>query len=163
MRALAFLGRSGSGKTTLIESLLPRLKAAGLRVVVVKHAHHPNIELEPAGKDTWRFRKAGAMAVALVAPDQIFTLEPRRTDPTLDDVLARLPDADLAIVESWRSLALPYIEVVGADSGLPDPAPGAPCIARVRESAEAARPLGAFSRDDVAGIATFLAAWARES
>lgn len=52
-------GRSGQGKTTLIEALLPWLRAHGLIVNVIKHSHH-SIELEPPGKDSARFRRAGA-------------------------------------------------------------------------------------------------------
>lgn len=134
MRVLGFLGRSGSGKTTLIERLLPALAARGLRVAVVKHAHHSKIELEPAGKDTRRFREAGAAAVALVAPDQIFTLEPRTTEPTLDEVLSRLPPTDLVIVESWRALGIDYLAVIGDSGEPPSPRPGARCIGVVTDA-----------------------------
>ncbi|HEX3140975.1 MAG TPA: molybdopterin-guanine dinucleotide biosynthesis protein MobB, partial [Rhizobacter sp.] len=40
MKVVGFSGYSGSGKTTLIEQVIARLKAAGQRVSVVKHAHH---------------------------------------------------------------------------------------------------------------------------
>src|SRR5471032_1418900 len=40
MKVFGFAGYSGSGKTTLIEQLIPRLVKRGLRVSVIKHAHH---------------------------------------------------------------------------------------------------------------------------
>ena len=40
MKVFGFAGWSGSGKTTLIERLIPVLVARGVRVSLVKHAHH---------------------------------------------------------------------------------------------------------------------------
>lgn len=164
MKIVAFLGRSGSGKTTLIERLLPALAAGGLRVVVVKHAHHRGIELEPAGKDTRRFREAGAAGVALVAPDQVFTLEPRTSEPELNEILRRLPAADLALIESWKSKALPFVEVVG-ESGARIPenewADGSQRIAFVGEHADRPHDVPQFARDAVAELAGFLRDWIR--
>ena len=40
MKVFGIAGFSGSGKTTLIEQLIPRLTARGLKVSVIKHAHH---------------------------------------------------------------------------------------------------------------------------
>ena len=51
MNVVAFAGYSGSGKTTLVESLIPALKLRGLRVSVVKHAHH-KFDIDHPGKDT---------------------------------------------------------------------------------------------------------------
>jgi threonine synthase len=68
MKVVGFAGYSGSGKTTLIERVIPALKARGLRVSVVKHAHH-NFDIDQPGKDTWRHREAGAFEV-VVASDQ---------------------------------------------------------------------------------------------
>jgi molybdopterin-guanine dinucleotide biosynthesis protein B len=40
MKVFGFAGWSGSGKTTLVEKLIPEFTARGLRVSVIKHAHH---------------------------------------------------------------------------------------------------------------------------
>ena len=40
MKVFGFAGFSGSGKTTLIEALIPRFVMEGLRVSLIKHAHH---------------------------------------------------------------------------------------------------------------------------
>ena len=40
MKVFGFAGYSGSGKTTLIEQRIPRLAKRGLRVSLIKHAHH---------------------------------------------------------------------------------------------------------------------------
>lgn len=61
---VSVVGPSGSGKTTLIEAMVPRLRAAGLRVGTVKHAPH-GYDVDLPGKDSWRHRAAGADAVLL--------------------------------------------------------------------------------------------------
>ena len=68
MRVVGFCGYSGSGKTTLVEQLIARLKLAGQRVSVVKHAHH-KFDIDHKGKDSWRHRQAGAFEV-VVASDR---------------------------------------------------------------------------------------------
>ena len=65
-KVVAFAGYSGSGKTRLIEQLIPALKLRGLRVSVVKHAHH-KFDIDHAGKDTWRHREAGAFEVVVAS------------------------------------------------------------------------------------------------
>lgn len=56
---LGFAAYSGTGKTTLLEKLLPKLTDMGLKVAVIKHAHH-NFDIDQEGKDSYRLRKAGA-------------------------------------------------------------------------------------------------------
>ena len=65
-KALSIVGFSGSGKTELICRLLDWLVRQGLKVAVLKHTHHH--DPGDQGKDTWRFRQAGARVVALAAP-----------------------------------------------------------------------------------------------
>ncbi|KAB2968284.1 molybdopterin-guanine dinucleotide biosynthesis protein B, partial [Zoogloea sp.] len=59
-----FAGWSGSGKTTLIERVIPEITRRGLRVSVIKHAHH-GFDVDKPGKDSWRHREAGAGEVLL--------------------------------------------------------------------------------------------------
>ena len=66
MRLFGIAGYSGSGKTTLMEKLLPRLTARGLRVSVVKHAHH-DFDIDRPKKDSYRHRQAGAAEVLLTS------------------------------------------------------------------------------------------------
>ena len=66
MKVVGFCGYSGSGKTTLVEQLIVRLKRAGLRVSVVKHAHH-DFDIDHEGKDSWRLRLAGAGEVVFAS------------------------------------------------------------------------------------------------
>ena len=66
-RVMSFAGPSSSGMTTLIEAMLPVFAARGLRVNVIKHSHH-DVALEPPGKDSARFRAAGAQEVMIASP-----------------------------------------------------------------------------------------------
>lgn len=114
--AFAIMGWSGSGKTTFIEKLIPQLQAQGLRVGVLKHDSH-RFDMDREGKDTWRFGQAGADVVAIASPDQAAVIEYRRLE--LDEMLARIRDVDLIIVEGYKAAHLPRIEIHRMASGKP--------------------------------------------
>ncbi|WP_277183785.1 molybdopterin-guanine dinucleotide biosynthesis protein B [Caballeronia sp. BR00000012568055] len=112
-------GRSGQGKTTLIELLLPWFGARGLTVNVIKHSHH-SIELEPPGKDSARFRRAGAGEVLIASPYRYAIIKElnNEAEPSLMSLAARLSHADLVIVEGFAREAMPRIEVVRPSTGV---------------------------------------------
>ncbi|MGH8768667.1 MAG: molybdopterin-guanine dinucleotide biosynthesis protein B, partial [Burkholderiales bacterium] len=62
MKVFGFAAYSGSGKTTLIENLIPLFVRHGLKVSLIKHAHHA-FDVDQPGKDSYRHRQAGAMEV----------------------------------------------------------------------------------------------------
>jgi len=114
--AISIMGWSGSGKTTLIEKLIPILRARGLSVGVLKHDGH-HFDMDREGKDTWRFGQAGAEVVAIASPDCAAVLEYRHLE--LTDMLDRMLDVDLILVEGYKSSALPRIGVHRQASGKP--------------------------------------------
>lgn len=119
---LGFAAYSGSGKTTLLVTVLPLLRAAGLRVAVIKHVHH-NFDIDKPGKDSYRMREAGASPV-LVASGKRWVLmaeTPAQDDPHLDDLLLRLDQTqlDLVLVEGFKHESFPKIEVHRQASGNP--------------------------------------------
>ena len=81
---LCFIGWHNSGKTTLVSRVIGLLKARGLRVAVIKSTKERGLAAEPAQADTALHRRAGADAVALVAPDQFLL----RSAPPARDLLA---------------------------------------------------------------------------
>ena len=113
-------GRSGSGKTTLIEAMLPLLGARGLKVSVIKHSHH-DFEMEPPGKDSARFRQAGAQEVMVASPFRYAIVHELRgaPEPSLQEQVARLAPADLVLVEGFKQAAIPRIEVYRPALGKP--------------------------------------------
>ena len=81
---LCFIGWHNSGKTTLVSRVVGLLKARGLQVAVIKSTKERGLVPEPPQTDTAIHRRAGADAVALVAPDQFLL----RTAPPAKDLLA---------------------------------------------------------------------------
>ena len=112
---IGFAAFSGTGKTTLLMHLLPLLRARGLRIGMIKHAHH-TFELDYPGKDSFELRKAGAAQI-LVASRRRWALvseTPERPgDPPLDELLAHLDQdhIDLILVEGFKHEAFPKIEL----------------------------------------------------
>ena len=118
MKVVGFAGYSGSGKTTLVEQLIPVLKLRGLRVSVVKHAHH-NFDIDRPGKDTWRHREAGAFEV-VAASNQRLALMREFEQPaalSVHHLIAELyTGVDWVLVEGFKNSDLLKIEVWRAPS-----------------------------------------------
>jgi molybdopterin-guanine dinucleotide biosynthesis protein B len=112
MKVLGIAGYSGSGKTTLIEKLLPWLRAAGLRVAVIKQSHH-DFEVDQPGKDSWRHRVAGANEVLLTSPYRWMLVNELRgaPEPDLNEHLRRLSPCELVLVEGYKHADLPKLEI----------------------------------------------------
>lgn len=113
MNVVGFAGYSGSGKTTLVEKLIPALKARGLRVSVVKHAHH-KFDIDHPGKDTFRHRAAGAFEVVVASQNRLALIrefeKPSRL--TVHQLIAELyGGVDWVLVEGFKSSDLLKIEV----------------------------------------------------
>jgi len=120
MKILGIAGYSGSGKTTLIETLLPLLNAAGLKVSVIKQSHH-DIEVDVIGKDSWRHRHAGAQETLLTSPHRWMLVGELRgaAEPSLAHHLARLSPCDLVLVEGYKHASLPKLEIWRAANARP--------------------------------------------
>ncbi len=137
---LGIAGWSGSGKTTLICAVLPVLRAAGLRVSTVKHAHHA-VDLDTPGKDSFRHREAGAAEVLLVGGARWALLcETPAGPPPIGELLARLRPADLVLVEGFRAMDFARLEVFRAALGKPPLWPENPGILAVATDAAAGDP-----------------------
>ena len=118
MKVVGFCGYSGSGKTTLVEQLINRLKRAGQRVSVVKHAHHA-FDIDHEGKDSWRHRQAGAGEVVIASSRRLAKIREFDT-PVVPDVhalIAELIDCDWVLVEGFKHASLPKIEIWRASTG----------------------------------------------
>ena len=114
---------SGTGKTTLLTRLIPRLRQRGLRVGIIKHAHH-NFDIDHPGKDSYEFRQAGAEQVAVASNKRIAWIKENSVDknePALSDALAALDinDLDLVIAEGFKSASFAKIELHRPGLGKP--------------------------------------------
>ena len=121
MKVVGFAGYSGAGKTTLVERLIPAFRLKGLRVSVVKHAHH-RFDIDHVGKDTYRHREAGAFEVVVASSQRLALMREfeQPTQLTVHQLIAELYEGvDWVLVEGFKDSDLLKIEVWRAESGKP--------------------------------------------
>jgi len=111
---LGITAYSGTGKTTLLRQLIPLLNQRGLRVGIIKHAHH-GFDVDQPGKDSYELRNAGAEQVLIASKRRwvLISENSDTTEPTLETTLANLPsgDLDLILVEGFKNESFPKIEL----------------------------------------------------
>lgn len=120
MRIIGLAGWSGSGKTTLLTKVIPRLIARGKRVSTVKHAHHA-FDIDRPGKDSFEHRSAGATEVLVVSGNRWALMHELRgqPEPGLHDLLGKLSDIDLVLIEGFKRQKFPKLEIHRAENGKP--------------------------------------------
>lgn len=166
MKVVGFFGYSGSGKTTLVEQLIPALTGRGLRVSVVKHAHH-KFDIDHPGKDTWRHRQAGASEVVVASSNRLALMREyaQPVELTVHDLLAELDaSVDWVLVEGFKHSNLNKIEVWRAptDAYAPRPPhyPEDPHIVAIATDAPGrlpqAAPCPVLDLNDARAVARFL-------
>jgi molybdopterin-guanine dinucleotide biosynthesis protein B len=156
MRIFGFAGWSGSGKTTLIERVIPTLTARGLRVSLIKHAHH-EFDIDQPGKDSWRHRHAGCSEV-LISSSVRFALmhELRGADePSLRDLLLRLAPCDIALVEGFKRAAIPKLEIYRASLEKPALYPDDPHVIAIATDRPDALPVAPAPGTDVIALEAY--------
>lgn len=118
MKVVGFCGYSGSGKTTLVEQLVARLRLAGQRVSVVKHAHH-DFDIDQPGKDSYRHREAGAFEVVIASNKRLAKIREYEVQgtPTAHQLIAELYECDWVLVEGFKHADLLKIEIWRATTG----------------------------------------------
>lgn len=120
MRVIGLAGWSGAGKTTLAAKLIPALRARGLAVSTIKHAHHA-FDVDTPGKDSHVHREAGAREVLVVSANRWALMHELRGDaePDLCALLGHLAAVDLVLVEGFKRDPHAKIEVHRVDNGKP--------------------------------------------
>lgn len=162
MRLFGFAGWSGSGKTTLIEQLIPRLTRTGLRVSLIKHAHHA-FDVDQPGKDSFRHRQAGCTEVLVTSAVRWALIHELRGagELTLLDALRRLSPCDLVLVEGYKRAPIPKLEVYRSALGKPlllAEDPHIVGLATDRPGRVAERDIPVFTLDAYDALATFVQA-----
>ena len=157
MRVIGLAGWSGAGKTTLLTRLIPHFRKQGLRVSVIKHAHHA-FDIDVPGKDSWRHRQAGAEEV-LVASGQRWALmhELREApEPRLTELLSKMSRVDLVVVEGFKSDPYRKIEVHRAANGKAYLFPEDPGIVGIAADVAVQTALPVAHLDDFKAIAAMM-------
>ncbi len=120
---IGFCAYSGTGKTTLLTSLLPLLKERGIKVGIIKHAHH-NFDTDQPGKDSYELRKSGARQMLTSSSKRwalITELLTEENEATLSELLTYLhhPGLDLILVEGFKQESFEKIELHRPKLGKP--------------------------------------------
>lgn len=120
---IGFCAYSGTGKTTLLTKLIPLLKAQGLRIGVVKHAHH-QFDIDQPGKDSFKLRKAGAEQMLIASRKQMACIKDfpeERDEPDLTEALQAFQPGtlDIILVEGFKHEAFTKIELHRPSRGRP--------------------------------------------
>ena len=157
MKTFGVVGWSGSGKTTLIEKIVPCFTERGMRVSVLKHAHHP-FDVDRPGKDSYRHRQAGATEVLITSAHRWVLMHELRGahEPSFEDQVKRLSPCDLLIVEGWKPAPVPKLEVWRAGTGTAFLHPQDPGIVAVASDVTIETTLPLLDLNDSAGIAAFI-------
>ena len=113
---VSFVAYSGTGKTTFLERLIPKLKARGLKIAIVKHDGH-RFEIDHEGKDSDRFTKAGADVTGLISSEKAVLMENRQTDP--EEFLKKIDGVDLILTEGFKQGPWPKIMLHRKGTGKP--------------------------------------------
>lgn len=117
---------SGVGKTTLLTSLIPVLVMHGLKISVIKHAHH-SFDIDHPGKDSYLLREAGAVQMLLgsnkrwALMTELSRIGPEASEPGLAELLPHVDGSlvDLILVEGFKNEPIPKIEVYRPSLNIP--------------------------------------------
>lgn len=161
---LGFVAYSGTGKTTLLEKLIPVLSARGIRIALLKHAHH-DFDIDKPGKDSYRLRQAGAGQVMIASHKRwaLITENPLEDDePRLGELVKHFnPERiDLLLVEGFKHESFPKIELQRSELAKPAIYPNDPdiiALASDDRNSETNLPLLDINRPDE--IADFIERW----
>ena len=113
-------GLSGAGKTTLAEQIIASIVQRGKSIASIKHAHH-QFDPDQPGKDSWRHRKAGASEMIISSANRRvhFTETPDGNEGDLNTLLGELSPHDVVLIEGFKQIDFPKVEIYRASLGNP--------------------------------------------
>ena len=157
MKVIGLAGWSGAGKTTLLTRVIPHLLKEGLRVSVIKHAHHA-FDVDVPGKDSWRHRHSGATEVLVSSTQRWALMHELRgaAEPRLPELLSKLSSVDLVVVEGFKREPHRKIEVHRAANDKPLLFPDDPGIAGIATDVAIETRLPTVHLDDIEAAAALL-------
>jgi molybdopterin-guanine dinucleotide biosynthesis protein B len=157
VKIFGFAGWSGSGKTTLIEKLIPRFVGRGLRVSLIKHAHH-TFDVDTPGKDSYRHREAGASEILVTSSRRWVLMHELRGahEPSFDEQVKHISPCDLLLVEGFKFAPIPKLEVWRKQTGEGMLHPNDPHIVALATDAKVETKLPVLDLNDDGSVADFI-------
>jgi molybdopterin-guanine dinucleotide biosynthesis adapter protein len=157
MKVIGLAGWSGAGKTTLLTRAIPQLQKQGLRVSVIKHAHHA-FDVDVPGKDSWKHREAGAAEVLVSSSQRWALMHELRgaAEPRLSELLAKMSQVDLVVVEGFKREPHRKIEVYRAANEKPLLFPDDPGIVGIATDTAVETTLPTAHLDDIEAVAAMM-------
>jgi molybdopterin-guanine dinucleotide biosynthesis adapter protein len=157
MKVIGLAGWSGAGKTTLLARVIPHFLKEGLRISVIKHAHH-NFDVDVPGKDSWVHRQSGATEVLVSSARRWALMHELReaSEPRLPDLLRKLSRVDLVVVEGFKSEPHRKIEVHRLANGKALLFPDDPAIVGIATDGAIKTALPIAHLDDIPAIAAMM-------
>ena len=158
---------SGIGKTTLLTSLIPVLTRHGLRLSVIKHAHH-TFDIDHPGKDSYRLREAGAVQMLLGSRNRWALMtelsrvrDQQPEEPGLAELLPHIDASlvDLILVEGFKNAPIPKIEIYRPDMNKPLLSKTDQYVIAVASNAHIDTALPLLDLNNPEEIATFVITW----
>lgn len=159
---------SGVGKTTLLTRLIPALTAKGIRLSVIKHAHH-TFDIDHPGKDSYRLREAGATQMLLgsrhrwALMTEMSRVPNAPDEPRLADLVPHIDASliDIILVEGFRHEDIPKIEIFRPSLNNPLQANTDPNIIAIAtdDVLNIKTPLPILNLNDAEEVAGFVAQW----
>src|ERR1700709_1835791 len=159
MKVIGLAGWSGAGKTTLLSRVIPYLLGRGLRVSVIKHAHH-EFDVDVPGKDSWVHRQSGAAEVLVSSTRRWALMHELRgaSEPKIPELLAKMSRVDLVLIEGFKREPHRKIEVHRAARGKPPLFPDDPEIVGIASDTKLETRLPTVHLDDVPAVAAMMQA-----
>jgi molybdopterin-guanine dinucleotide biosynthesis protein B len=157
MKVIGLAGWSGAGKTTLLTRAIPHLLKEGLRVSVIKHAHH-EFDVDVPGKDSWVHRQSGASEVLVSSTRRWALMHELRgaPEPRLPELLAKMARVDLVLVEGFKREPHRKIEVHRIANGKPWLYPDDPGVVGIVTDAAVETRLPVVHLDDIEAVAALI-------
>ena len=157
MKVIGLAGWSGAGKTTLLTRVIPHLIGQGLRISVIKHAHH-EFDVDRPGKDSWVHRQSGAAEVLVSSARRWALMHELRgaAEPRLPELLRKMSRVDLVVVEGFKREPHRKIEVYRAANGKPLLFPDDSGIVGIAADAAVATALPVAHLDDIEAVSEMM-------
>jgi molybdopterin-guanine dinucleotide biosynthesis protein B len=151
------VGYSGSGKTTLLVRVIAELSRRGYRVGTIKHHRH-EVELDIPGKDTWRYKQAGAAATLIYSAHRIGLVRDVDDEPSIEMLLSLMPPVDLVLMEGYKRIERPKLEVFRSEVSEKPACLGDPHLVAIISDSPLDVAVPRFSPADIQGVTDFITA-----